>query len=531
MLFNHGGRTCFRRSYKVPDTLIQRPSLSPLKHLTLNLNQCYCNCNSNFSYSPSANPRRVLTKPNQPVSNNGNDNANSDLIIHVHDIIGASSTSSYQVIQMLGQGTFGQVVQCLRLQDKRHFAVKIIKNKHAYYKQALMEVRILQHLLEEDPHDEHHLIRMTEYFVHKNHLCIAFELLSVNLYELIKQNQFRGLSVSFIRVLLRQILVAMSILDQCHIIHCDLKPENILLVDATTPSVKVIDFGSSCYEDETAYSYIQSRFYRAPEVILGLPYNNCIDIWSLGCIAAELFLGLPLFPGVSQYSQLSRIIEMIGIPPDYMLIKAKNTRNFFHLDHSQGACHGGIRHKSVVRRGLTYEYEAKRPVPNPSSFQLKSEQDYYSEQRCPVPQSKRYFKFRYLPDIIHNYPLPSNSEDDSIVKNERNIFISFIEECLVVDPLKRISVQQALMHPFIMEGNFPALNTPVSFTRPLDSFHEERLRKYKQRMGIKSETSVGGNNGVLGRELGRDSGENLLGSSPSVSGRGFPKGFNLGPFL
>lgn len=79
--------------------------------------------------------------------------------------------------------------------------------------------------------------------------------------------------------------------------HCDLKPENILLKQPDRSAVKVIDFGSSCLEDETRYTYIQSRFYRAPEVILGLPYGTPIDMWSLGCILAELYTGCPIFPG------------------------------------------------------------------------------------------------------------------------------------------------------------------------------------------------------------------------------------------
>ncbi len=79
-----------------------------------------------------------------------------------------------------------------------------------------------------------------------------------------------------------------------------------------SPTLKVIDFGSACHEAQTTYTYIQSRFYRSPEVLLGLPYTSAIDMWSLGCIAAELFLGLPLFPGNSEYNQLSRIVEMLG---------------------------------------------------------------------------------------------------------------------------------------------------------------------------------------------------------------------------
>lgn len=79
-----------------------------------------------------------------------------------------------------------------------------------------------------------------------------------------------------------------------------------------SPQIKVIDFGSACHEYSTVYTYIQSRFYRSPEVLLGLPYSTSIDMWSLGCIAVELFLGLPLFPGTSEYNQLSRIIDMLG---------------------------------------------------------------------------------------------------------------------------------------------------------------------------------------------------------------------------
>jgi dual specificity protein kinase YAK1 len=163
-----------------------------------------------------------------------------------------------------------------------------------------------------DPDDKHHLLRLRDTFVHKKHLCLVFELLSVNLYELIKQNHFRGLSTNLVRVFTAQLLDALTVMNEARIIHCDLKPENVLLKNLESPTIKVIDFGSACHEVQTMYTYIQSRFYRSPEVLIGLPYTSAIDMWSLGCIAAELFLGLPLFPGSSEYNQLSRIIEMLG---------------------------------------------------------------------------------------------------------------------------------------------------------------------------------------------------------------------------
>lgn len=138
---------------------------------------------------------------------------------------------------------------------------------------------------------------MTEYFYFRNHLCIAFELLSLNLYDFVKSNNFQGLSLGLIRRFAAQILVSLDFLRKQHIIHCDLKPENILLKSPQKSAIKIIDFGSSCFKDQRMYTYVQSRFYRAPEVLLGLPYETNIDMWSFGCILAELYMGYPLFPG------------------------------------------------------------------------------------------------------------------------------------------------------------------------------------------------------------------------------------------
>jgi dual specificity protein kinase YAK1 len=157
---------------------------------------------------------------------------------------------------------------------------------------------------------------MRDSFIHKHHLCLVFELLSSNLYELIKQNQFQGLSIQLVKVFTSQLLDALTVLKDARLIHCDLKPENILLKSLQSPQIKVIDFGSACHERQTVYTYIQSRFYRSPEVLLGIPYTAAIDMWSLGCIAVELFLGLPLFPGTSEYNQITRIVEMLGCVAD-----------------------------------------------------------------------------------------------------------------------------------------------------------------------------------------------------------------------
>lgn len=126
-------------------------------------------------------------------------------------------------------------------------AVKVVKNKPAYFNQSMMEVTILELVCRSsrrlsalltkafqlnnqcDPHDEHHILRLRDSFIHRNHLCLVFELLSSNLYELIKQNQFQGLSTQLVKVFTAQLLDSLTILKEARLIHCDLKPENILL--------------------------------------------------------------------------------------------------------------------------------------------------------------------------------------------------------------------------------------------------------------------------------------------------------------
>jgi len=118
-------------------------------------------------------------------------------------------------------------------------------------------------------------------------------------------------------------------LEEENIIHCDLKPENILLKSQDKSGIKIIDFGSSCFADQRIYTYIQSRFYRAPEIILGIPFTTAIDMWSLGCILIELYTGMPIFPGESEHEQLMLLMEVLGLPDIYLLERSGRRANFF----------------------------------------------------------------------------------------------------------------------------------------------------------------------------------------------------------
>lgn len=408
--------------------------ISPLQALTVHLPATYRICNPSFKYESSRNPRRVLTKPSKGVKNDGYDNEDSDYILYVNDILGseeAGHKNRYLILDVLGQGTFGQVVKCQNLKTQEVVAVKVIKNRTAYFNQSMMEVSVLDLLNTKlDKNDDHHLLRLRDTFIHRQHLCLVFELLSVNLYELIKQNQFRGLSTTLVRVFAQQLLNGLALLNKARLIHCDLKPENILLKNLESPIIKIIDFGSACDERQTVYTYIQSRFYRSPEVLLGLPYSSAIDMWSLGCIVVELFLGLPLFPGSSEYNQVSRIVEMLGNPPNWMIEMGKQAGEFFEK--------------------RTDEFGRK-------TYHLKSMEQYSREHGTKEQPSKKYFSAGTLPEIIKTYPMPRKNMKPQEIDREMNnriAFIDFVRGLLTINPLERWSPHQAKLHPFITQQKF-----------------------------------------------------------------------------
>ena len=350
----------------------------------------------------------------------------------------------------LGSGTFGQVFECRIGGSSDKVAVKVIKNQAAYYHQARVEIGILQLLnTKGDPYDECHIVRLKDFFMHRGHLCLVFELLSLNLYELIRRNKFRGLSLSLVRVFVTHILEALVILKDSSIIHCDIKPENILLKDAKSGEVKLIDFGSACFKNRTIYTYIQSRFYRSPEVILGHGYTESVDMWSLGCVAAELFLGLPLFPAASEFDLLERITATIGNVPRNMLINSRHASMYYAFEN--------IQTHSDPRLLTMSEYQAlnmKKPA-----------------------KGKQYFKHTLLKDIIHAYPFKSglSEGEKSIQIEQRDCFIAFLEGLLHIDPKHRMSPSEALSHPYITGGTLVGVSK-VSHKKPEKEVEKSKLR-------------------------------------------------------
>ena len=239
----------------------------------------------------------------------------------------------YQYQRELGDAAFSTAVQCMDIKEKRLVCIKIIKNNKDYFDQSIDEIKLLRYINANGDPDKKYFLRIYDYFYYKEHLMIVSELLKDNLYDFYKyltdNNNTEYFSVERIQKLTKQILICLEFIHDLKIIHCDLKPENILMKSITDATCKVIDFGSSCFVHDHLSAYIQSRSYRAPEVILGCRYDYKIDMWSLGCILAEIYTGNVLFQNDSIQSMLARIIGICGPIPNWMYEKGKLVNDFF----------------------------------------------------------------------------------------------------------------------------------------------------------------------------------------------------------
>ncbi|XP_077337702.1 homeodomain-interacting protein kinase 1 isoform X7 [Lithobates pipiens] len=349
-------------------------------------------------------------------------NGEGDYQLVQHEIL-CSMTNSYEVLEFLGRGTFGQVAKCWKRSTKEIVAIKILKNHPSYARQGQIEVSILSRLSSENA-DEYNFVRSYECFQHKNHTCLVFEMLEQNLYDFLKQNKFSPLPLKYIRPILQQVATALMKLKSLGLIHADLKPENIMLVDPVRQPyrVKVIDFGSASHVSKAVCStYLQSRYYRAPEIILGLPFCEAIDMWSLGCVIAELFLGWPLYPGASEYDQIRYISQTQGLPAEYLLSAGTKTSRFFNRDPDLGY-----------------------PL-----WRLKTPEEHEIETGIKSKEARKYI-FNCLDDMAQvNMSTDLEGTDMLAEKADRREYIDLLKKMLTIDADKRITPMKTLNHPFV----------------------------------------------------------------------------------
>jgi len=322
----------------------------------------------------------------------------------------------YQVLEYLGSAAFSRAVQCLDLENNRMVCMKIINNNKDFLDQSLDEIKLLRLIRANvDNIDDKNCLALVDYFYHKEHLIIVTELLRDNLYEFSKYNREACEEPYFtlgrLQRISKQILVALEYIHQLYLIHADLKPENILIKSYSRCEVKVIDFGSSCFVDDSLTNYVQSRSYRAPEVILGLAYDQKIDIWSLGCIVAELWAGFVLFQNDSVQSLLARIMGILGPLPAHMMATGRFVPQYFTQD------------------GRLFR-ESQSPPPS-------------SAATMPVD-----------PHRSLHLLVPKRTSLKQRMRTNDEVFLDFLSSLLQVDPALRPSATEALQHPFLSTGRY-----------------------------------------------------------------------------
>lgn len=328
-------------------------------------------------------------------------------------ILGELIQDRYHVTQNLGRGMFSSVVRATDRHTGKAVAIKIVRNNETMRKAGMKEIDILKDIAANDPEDKKHVIRLERHFDHKGHLCMVFENLSMNLREVLKKfGRDVGLNIKAIRAYAQQLFMGLSLLKKCQYIHADLKPDNILVNEARS-TVKICDLGSASPITENATApYLVSRFYRAPEVILGIPYDYGVDMWSIGCTLFELYTGKILFTGRNNNGMLRAIME----------------------------CRGKFPHKLLRRGSLSYDYFD-------DLLNFRAEEVDKVTGRTVVrmidikPKPVKDLKSRLI---------PKDQRMNEQERKELELFADLLDKCLDLRPEKRITPNDALKHPFIL---------------------------------------------------------------------------------
>lgn len=329
--------------------------------------------------------------------------------------VGEILNGRYQIQTTLGRGMFSGVVRATDITTKKPVAIKIMRNNDALRKGGYTEIAILQKLNEADPENRKHIVKFERSFDYKGHLCMVFESLSLNLREVLRKfGNNVGINLGACRTYAYQTFVALAHMRKCSIIHADLKPDNIL-VNESRAGLKICDLGTAIDRSDAATAhteitpYLVSRFYRAPEIILGMPYDYAIDVWSIGATLYELYTGKILFTGDSNNQMLKNIMEIRGrLTPK---LYKRGQLSSVHFDE-QGQFISVERDKVLNKTTV---------------------------RTLPMVKPTRDLRTRIL---------AASSGLSDAESRELNQFIDLLEHCLTLNPDKRIKPAEALRHPF-----------------------------------------------------------------------------------
>ncbi|KAI5465447.1 kinase-like domain-containing protein [Mariannaea sp. PMI_226] len=406
-----------------------------------------------FTYKPPPYPPKKSGEVNVRVVHDHHYNKNvkvDDDDGHYIVVPDAELTDKYQIVRLLGQGTFGKVVKARDRKRNKCVAVKIIRSVQKYRDASRIELRVLATLKANDEENRNRCIHLRDCFDYRGHICIVMDLLDQSVFDFLKSNGFVPFPNSQIQSFARQLFTSVAFLHDLNLIHTDLKPENILLCNSTyqtftynrkIPSssttinrqatqrrvlldteIRLIDFGSATFQDEYHSSVVSTRHYRAPEIILGLGWSYPCDIWSIGCILVEFFTGDALFQTHDNLEHLAMMEAVVGCRIDTHLVQAVNKMS------NRSA--GNAASKYFKRLKLDY----------PTSDTTRG--------------SQRFVKaMKHLTDII-----PASN---TFLKN----FLDLLKKIFVYDPAHRITAKQALNHPWFKEMAQPDDGTEAAKIR------------------------------------------------------------------
>lgn len=343
----------------------------------------------------------------------------------------------YQVNRLLGQGTFGKVVEAYDRRNRSKCAIKIIRSVQKYRDASRIELRVLQTLSHNDRQNRNKCIHLRDCFDFRNHICIVTDLLGQSVFDFLKGNGFVPFPSSQIQSFARQLFTSVAFLHDLNLIHTDLKPENILLVgnsyqtftyNRNIPSssttvqrvarqrrvlldteIRLIDFGSATFDDEYHSTVVSTRHYRAPEIILNLGWSYPCDIWSIGCILVEFYTGDALFQTHDNLEHLAMMESVCGGRIEQKLVR-----------QVQGSGRNNNRNQASAffTRALRLDY------PNAETSKA----------------SKKYVRaMKTLPEVI---PAATTFNKQ---------FLDLLKRIFMYDPKQRLTAKQALKHPWFKE--------------------------------------------------------------------------------
>uniref|UniRef100_A0A3B3D3M1 Protein kinase domain-containing protein n=1 Tax=Oryzias melastigma TaxID=30732 RepID=A0A3B3D3M1_ORYME len=325
------------------------------------------------------------------MSRKGNRNNTPYEVKKGHYLVG--NCGIYKVLQFLGEGTYGKVAKCIKFGTQEMYAIKIMKNNKAGQKEV-ESMKLIEHL---DP-EENHLVQMYECFSFQNMTCIVYELLGNSLFQ-VMCDQPDPVHLHGIRAFARDGLKALKALKRIGLAHCDIKIDNIMVANTSYINLKLIDFGMATKtKDLSVGTEIQVTPFKSPEVILGLPLDEGVDMWAFGMVLASLYFGEYPFPSETEYETIRAMVQIHGLPEAEMIRKARFKKAFFTRDND--------------------------------GWRLCTPDEYTQATRIPVEDKNHVTN---LDEMI----------------DDHKVFIDLLKCMLEINPKNRITPSQALAHDFI----------------------------------------------------------------------------------